>query len=101
SGPKAIRLIHRFAGGRRMRLIGQFTEIKWSHDKVVIPIVFYHRVALGLESQTTVHISPVRPKQEGAPPNELILTTFDPSWWKKMYRLSLRMEEREGAVADA
>jgi ACT domain-containing protein len=84
-----------------MRLIGRFTEIKWSRDKVQIPIVFYHRVALGLESRTTVYISPVRPKQEGDPINELIITTFDPKWWKNMYRLSLKMEERHGAVAEA
>lgn len=94
-----------------MRLIGGITEIVYikstdpvtekESENVVIPVTFYHRVALGLESNTTVYVAPINADSSPSGVDEIIITTFNPEWWKEMYRVSLKMPEEPGSVAKA
>jgi hypothetical protein len=81
-----------------MKLIGEPREF----NARTFDIEPFHRVALGLETQTRVYLCAL-PMATPSPSAfaELLLTTLAPSQWSDLWRLSLNLKEGRGVVADA
>lgn len=84
-----------------MKLIGSVRTFDAHGERPGFRVSYYHRVALGLESDTTVYAVAV-PRPEGAPRgyNELLMTTIHPRSWGALWRLSLVLRERTKLVKD-
>lgn len=80
-----------------MKLVGKTRRFKRGGSD--FRVSYYHRVALGLETGTSVYMVAV-PRPEGAPVgcNELMITTVDPARWDKLWRLAIVLPEATGQV---
>jgi hypothetical protein len=82
-----------------VKLIGRIYKCQLVQPKFEVP--FYHRVALGLESNTTVFLTPVpRSADSDAAFSELLITTVEPKLWSRLWRLSLTLKEGPGRVSE-
>jgi hypothetical protein len=85
-----------------MKLIGKPEKFDASRPR----IDRFHRIALGLETGTRVHLSQlpslnhteIRPGE--LQHSEILLTTFHPEQWGDLWRVSMELEEGEGLVAE-
>lgn len=84
-----------------MKLIGKPETFDVNKPRIAA----FHRIALGLESDTRVYLSqlPTTDKENSEvihPHSEILLTTFDPKQWGDLWCVSVELEEGEGVVAE-
>ncbi len=79
-----------------MQVLGELMII--DNDLKNIPLPWYHRAPLGLESETTVSVSLV--KNEKRNNCDIVVSIIDPEVWSKAHRLAFVKEEESGIVDD-
>jgi len=77
-----------------MQVLGELMNLDAKEN--TIPLPWYHRAALGHESNTTVSV--VLVKNNFRKNFDLIVSVIDPKVWDKAYRLSFKKEEGGGVV---
>jgi hypothetical protein len=86
-----------------MKLIGKPETFNANNPRIAT----FHRIALGLETDTKIYLSQL-PRQDldkedndtAQPHSEILLTTFDPEQWADLWCVSVELEEGEGVVAE-
>ena len=83
-----------------MFILGDLINIPESETR--IPLPWWHRAPLALESRTQVYLAITEPKKTRpgeARPGDLLVSVLDPSLWNQSFRIRCYYEDTPGVIA--
>jgi hypothetical protein len=78
-----------------MFILGDLLSLSLTDQR--LPLPWWHRAPLALESGTHVYVALTEPKEDR--PGDILVSVLDPTHWDKIFRIRCYYEERPGVVA--